>query len=155
MSKLGEKIKVIRERRGLSQVDIATRMNVSDRTVSAWENGTRNPKDILGLADALQVDVKELIGGTETEESSRISNYGFKLTSNNKGGTKSLRYYNNNGFASLIVNGERGEFMNQYTKLDREDKLYVIECLLDELNIENEILNNYRISRIVEAASRE
>lgn len=147
MNKLAERMKTIRECRGLSQADVAAKMNVSDRTVSAWENGTRNPKDIIGLAEALQVDVKELIGGAGTEEPLKISNRGFQLTSNNKGGVKSLRYYNNNGFVSLIVNGERGEFMDQYAKLDREDKLYVIECLLDELNISDETLAKYRITK--------
>lgn len=53
--------KSVRKASGMSQADIASALGVSDRTVSAWENGTRIPKDILGLADVLQISVFEIV----------------------------------------------------------------------------------------------
>lgn len=36
-------IKKIREKRGISQKELAAKLNVSPSTVSQWENGLRNP----------------------------------------------------------------------------------------------------------------
>ena len=148
MGNMGARIKRIRESKGLSQADVADRMNVSDRTISAWENGTRNPKDIIGLSMALQVDIKELVQDNDSESFSPNINSVFSITSKGKGVIRSLRFYSNEGFITLVVDGKRGEFMNQYSELDRNDKLYVIENMLEELNVVDESLGIYRIQRI-------
>ena len=42
--KTGEKIRELRESKGLMQAELATILGVSDKAVSAWENGTRVPR---------------------------------------------------------------------------------------------------------------
>ena len=43
---LNERIKSARKYRGLSQKDLATKINVSQARISEYENGTREPKTI-------------------------------------------------------------------------------------------------------------
>lgn len=52
----------IRTQRGLTQADLATAMERSERTIRRWEQGQTSPsiKDINALADALGVTVGEL-----------------------------------------------------------------------------------------------
>ena len=42
--KTGEKIRELRESKGLMQAELATILGVSDKAVSAWENETRVPR---------------------------------------------------------------------------------------------------------------
>lgn len=134
---LGPRIKELREAMGLSQVDIADRMNVSDRTVSAWENGTRNPKDIIGLADALGVDVSTLLNRSASEVKNNPINASEYLigSTGSKGKVEMLKVRSFNGYITLTVDGKKGDFMELYASLDRDRKLDVIECMLNDLGI--------------------
>ena len=60
---IGMNIKDLREKAGLSQGELARILNVSDKTVSAWENGTRTPRmgAIQKLADYFHVQKSVLI----------------------------------------------------------------------------------------------
>lgn len=44
MATIGKKIKALRERYGESQVDLGRIVSVSDKAVSAWENGKKRPR---------------------------------------------------------------------------------------------------------------
>ena len=70
---LGENIKTLRKNKGLTQEELAARLNVVRQTVSKWEKGFSVPDaDILQkIADILEVDVKQLLGaGIELEADS-------------------------------------------------------------------------------------
>ena len=61
----GEVIRGLREKRRLTQRDLAQRLNVSDKTISKWETGRGLPDITLlePLAGALGVSVTELLSG--------------------------------------------------------------------------------------------
>lgn len=54
----------IRKEKGLTQVELAAKLNVQQSTISHIENGERNPSAELlcNLAEALGVTIDELIG---------------------------------------------------------------------------------------------
>ena len=56
----------LREKRGLSQRDLAEKIGVPPGTVAMWEKGRRNPKheSIENMANALLCDVEYLMGVT-------------------------------------------------------------------------------------------
>jgi len=64
---LNENIKMIRKEKGLSQEELAAKLNVVRQTVSKWENGLSVPDAdlLLGLSQALETPVSILLGETE------------------------------------------------------------------------------------------
>lgn len=66
---LGENIKVIRKSKGLSQQELAVKLNIVRQTVSKWEQGLSVPdSDILiSLSEALETPVSTLLGETVIE----------------------------------------------------------------------------------------
>ncbi len=70
---LGENIKALRKSKGLTQEELAIRINVVRQTVSKWEKGFSVPdaEALQKIADVLEVDVKQLLGAdVELEKSS-------------------------------------------------------------------------------------
>ncbi|MBQ4537661.1 MAG: helix-turn-helix transcriptional regulator [Lachnospiraceae bacterium] len=61
---LSENIKRIRKSKGLSQEELAIKLNVVRQTVSKWENGMSVPDSgmLIMLADELDTTVSELLG---------------------------------------------------------------------------------------------
>ena len=61
---LNENIKRIRKSKGLSQEELAIKLNVVRQTVSKWENGMSVPDSsmLIMLADELDTTVSELLG---------------------------------------------------------------------------------------------
>ena len=61
---LGTRIKELRKEFGLSQVELAMRMEVTKQTISNWENGNIQPSiDMLvGLANVFNVTTDYLLG---------------------------------------------------------------------------------------------
>lgn len=59
-----ENLKAVRERKGLSQKDIAERIGVAKSTYSLYESGNREPnvQNIKKIADVLSVSADELLG---------------------------------------------------------------------------------------------
>ena len=59
----GKMISTARKRKGLSQVELAKRLNVTQGTVGSWEIGTSfpRPKSMVKLCELLQIPVEELI----------------------------------------------------------------------------------------------
>ena len=60
-----ENLILLRKKKGLSQEELAVRLNIVRQTVSKWEKGLSVPDaDLLvKLADVLEVSVAELLGG--------------------------------------------------------------------------------------------
>ena len=63
--KVGEHIAALRKEKGLTQLELAGRLHVTDKAVSRWERGVGLPdiQTIEPLAQALEVDVLEIIRG--------------------------------------------------------------------------------------------
>lgn len=72
----GKTIRLLREKKQLTQKELADRLSVSDKTISKWENLRGYPDISLlkPLADALGVHIAELITGNIIENSNRSSN---------------------------------------------------------------------------------
>lgn len=67
---IGSFMKELRKQKGLTQEQLAKKFNVSDRTVSRWENGNNMPdlSILVELADYYDVDIRELIDGERKSE---------------------------------------------------------------------------------------
>ena len=61
---LNENIKKLRKSKGLSQEELAIKLNVVRQTVSKWENGLSVPDSsmLIALADELDTSVAVLLG---------------------------------------------------------------------------------------------
>lgn len=72
----GQTIQMLRERRSMTQKQLAERIFVSDKTISKWETGKGLPDITLlePLAKALGVSLPELFSGTEIVNRNRTAN---------------------------------------------------------------------------------
>lgn len=68
--KIGNFLRELRKKKGLTQEQLAEKFNVARRTVSRWETGNNMPDlDILiELSDYYEVDLRELLNGERTYE---------------------------------------------------------------------------------------
>ena len=66
---LSENIKAIRKSKGLSQQELAVKLNVVRQTVSKWEQGLSVPDSdmLLSISEALETPVSTLLGETIIE----------------------------------------------------------------------------------------
>ena len=70
---LQENIRAFRQKKGMTQEELASRLHVVRQTVSKWEKGLSVPDAelLIRLAEGLEVSVAQLLGGeaeTATEE---------------------------------------------------------------------------------------
>ena len=63
---LQENLKILRTQKGMSQEELADRLNVVRQTVSKWEKGLSVPDSemLIRIADVFEVSVGELLGET-------------------------------------------------------------------------------------------
>ena len=63
---LNETIKAIRKSKGLSQEELAVKLNVVRQTISKWEQGLSVPDSdmLIFISEALETPVSTLLGGT-------------------------------------------------------------------------------------------
>lgn len=66
---LNENIKAIRKSKGLSQEELAVKLNVVRQTVSKWEQGLSVPDSdmLISISEALETPVSVLLGETVAE----------------------------------------------------------------------------------------
>ena len=66
---LNENIKAVRKSKGLSQQELAVKLNVVRQTVSKWEQGLSVPDSdlLISLSEALETPVSTLLGENVTE----------------------------------------------------------------------------------------
>ncbi len=66
---LNENIRTLRKAKGISQEELAVKLNVVRQTVSKWENGLSVPDSsmLISLAEELDTSVSELLGETVEE----------------------------------------------------------------------------------------
>ena len=63
--KIGKFIAECRKKQGLTQMQLAEKLNITDRAVSKWENGRSMPDSsiMLDLCDVLKISVNDLLSG--------------------------------------------------------------------------------------------
>ncbi len=83
---LGEKLLEFRKEKGLSQEELANKINVSRQSIHLWESGKMTPdiENIISLCDVLEIKTSQLTNGLELIENSKKFNKTFnkrKITS--------------------------------------------------------------------------
>lgn len=70
---LNENLKAIRKAKGLSQEELAVKVNVVRQTISKWEQGLSVPDSdlLIALSEALETSVSTLLGEPVTEAESK------------------------------------------------------------------------------------
>ena len=78
--KIGKFIAECRKKNGLTQMQLAEKLNITARAVSKWENGKAMPDSsiMLALCDELKISVNDLLSG----EVVTMDNYNEKLENN-------------------------------------------------------------------------
>ena len=73
---IGEMISSLRKEKGMTQNDLAEKMNVTDKAVSKWERNLSCPdvNSIPKLAEVLGVSVDELLNARKSEPSNHKAN---------------------------------------------------------------------------------
>ena len=71
---LNENIKTIRKSKGLSQEELAVKLNVVRQTVSKWEQGLSVPDSdmLISLSDALGTPVSTLLGENVAKQEAHL-----------------------------------------------------------------------------------
>jgi len=78
--KIGKFIAECRKKRNLTQMQLAEKLNITDRAISKWENGKAMPDSsiMLELCNELKISVNELLSGEMVE----MNNYNEKAEQN-------------------------------------------------------------------------
>ena len=78
--KIGKFIAECRKKNNLTQMQLAEKLNITDRAVSKWENGKSMPDSgiMLDLCNELKISVNELLSGEMIE----MNNYNENLEKN-------------------------------------------------------------------------
>ena len=105
---LSENIKVLRKNKGLTQEELAVRLNVVRQTVSKWEKGLSVPdaETIQKMADILETDVTQLLGNeiqmekTDNDVAGQLARINEQLAIKNR---RSRRIWKTVGIVLLVV----------------------------------------------------
>ncbi|RGN67541.1 XRE family transcriptional regulator [Streptococcus anginosus] len=109
-----ERLKKHRKDIGLTQVDIASRLGISQQAYASWERGVKKPtqENLVKIAQVLNVSVDYLVGNSE-EKSNELDNIELLFRMNSKGLTKEEKE---------IFKKELIEFMEERKRTFKEDK---------------------------------
>lgn len=68
--KIGKFIAALRKEQNMTQAELATKLGVTDRAVSKWENGRGLPdlSLVVPLSEALDISINELLSGERIEK---------------------------------------------------------------------------------------
>lgn len=82
---LQDNLKALRKRKGITQEELATRLNVVRQTVSKWEKGLSVPDSelLIKLAEILEVPVSRLLG-SKIETAEQLSRINEQLAIKNR-----------------------------------------------------------------------
>lgn len=75
MSKFGQRLKELREEKGLLNKELAKEINVEPATITNWEKGNRTPKEdlLIKIADYFDCSLDYLLGRTDNKASKIIT----------------------------------------------------------------------------------
>lgn len=84
-----ERLKDLRKQAGLTQVDVAERLGVSQPAYASWERGIKKPtqENLVKIAQVLNVSVDYLVGNSE-ERTDELDNIELLFRINSKGLTE-------------------------------------------------------------------
>ena len=109
----GTRVRAIREQKGLTQLYVATVVEVTTDTVSRWENKrypTIKKENGLKLAEALEVDLSEILDSAEDEASqesdapeSVVKSHPAPATDSDEGNSASAFWYKKPGHLSIFI----------------------------------------------------
>ena len=93
--KIGVFISSLRKEKGLTQTELAEKLNISNRTVSKWENGDGFPDITIlpELSKILGVSVDELLSGEKTDIEEEPVKFEAVYTEQKTYGRKALKLY--------------------------------------------------------------
>lgn len=74
--KFEENLLKLRKQKGLSQEELANKIDVTRQTISKWENGTTIPdlEKLVKLSEVFEISTDELIKGIDKEKYNNDSN---------------------------------------------------------------------------------
>ena len=80
MNTLGKRLKALREREGLTQVELAKKLNISNTTLSQYESSTRVPSDDIKIliADYFKINLDYLLGRKDIDFNSPLNIFPLK-----------------------------------------------------------------------------
>ena len=95
--KIGKFIAECRKKNNLTQMQLAEKLNITDRAISKWENGKGMPDSsiMIDLCNELKISVNELLSGEkiEMEEYNKKAEENlFELNKNNEKKNKIINY---------------------------------------------------------------
>ena len=81
-----ERLKDLRKQAGLTQVDVAERLGISQPAYASWERGAKKPtqENLVKIAQVLNVSVDYLVGNSE-DKSDELDNIELLFRMNSKG----------------------------------------------------------------------
>lgn len=110
---LNENIKAIRKSKGLSQEELAVKLNVVRQTVSKWEQGLSVPDSdmLISISEKLETPVSVLLGETIVEEkadelkaiSEKLEIINLQLSKKNETRRKILSFLFISLFAATVI----------------------------------------------------
>ena len=87
-----ERLKDLRKQAGLTQVDVAEKLGISQPAYASWERGVKKPtqENLVKIAQILNVSVDYLVGNSE-EKADELDNIELLFRMNSKGWTDEER----------------------------------------------------------------
>lgn len=81
-----ERLKKLRKDTGLTQVDVASKLGISQQAYASWERGVKKPTqdNLVKIAQVLNVSVDYLVGNLQ-ETSDELDNIELLFRMNSKG----------------------------------------------------------------------
>lgn len=81
-----DRLKDLRRQAGLTQVDVAEKLGISQPAYASWERGVKKPtqENLVKIAQILNVSVDYLVGNSE-ERSDELDNIELLFRMNSKG----------------------------------------------------------------------
>ena len=81
-----ERLKDLRKQAGLTQVDVAEKLGISQPAYASWERGVKKPtqENLVKIAQILNVSVDYLVGNSD-EKSDELDNIELLFRMNSKG----------------------------------------------------------------------
>ena len=134
---LNENIKAIRKSKGLSQEELAVKLNVVRQTVSKWEQGLSVPDSdmLISISEKLETPVSVLLGETIVEEkadelkaiSEKLEIINLQLSKKNETRRKILSFLFISLFAATVMIFAVLAALNRpYLNLDYNDSENVV-----------------------------